>query len=403
MAEDIAETDTEALNAFRAEVRSWIADNFPAALKNRPNPMSREALASPDADQEAWRRAVGAKGWGTPTWPKEYGAAGLSSAHAHIIREELAGAGAYNPIGGMGVMMLGPTLLEYGTKAQLEQHIPPIVRGEFQWCQGFSEPGAGSDLVSLQTKAEDKGDYFLVNGQKTWTSGAQWARWCFCLVRTDPANKYGGISLLLFEMATPGVEPRPIRLISGNSSFCELFLTDVKVPKAQLVGPLNGGWAVAKRLLQHERSGISGAVAGVPARPLEDIAREYVGTDADGRIADPDVRGRVVAHLLEARIFQQTAQRTAAEAKGNSGPSAASSIMKNAATRLSQQRAELVVEMMGYRGLGWEGEGFSDSEQIATRDWLAGKAVTIYGGSQEIQNNIIAKRILGLPDAGAAR
>jgi alkylation response protein AidB-like acyl-CoA dehydrogenase len=387
------------LDAFRGEVRDWIAANFPASLKGKPNPMMREERAKPSADQDAWRRAMGEKGWGVPTWPKEYGGGGLSAAQGRVVQQEVARAGAYNPIGGMGVMMFGPTLLEYGTEAQKQQHIPAIVKGELQWCQGFSEPGAGSDLASLQTRAEDKGDHFLVNGQKIWTSGAQYADWCFCLVRTDTSKKHEGISFVLFPMHQPGVEVRPIRLISGNSPFCETFITDVKVPKDQLVGPLNGGWTIAKRLLQHERSGLSGAGGGFgPAKSLDQIAKDYVGTDEQGRIADPDLRTRVIQNQIETRAFQLTALRAMAEAKGNQSPSAATSIMKNAGTRAMQDRAELVIEIMGAQGLGWEGETFSPDELAAVRGWLGGKATTIYGGSQEVQSNIISKRILGLPD-----
>jgi alkylation response protein AidB-like acyl-CoA dehydrogenase len=391
------------LEAFRTEVRDWISANLPASLKGKPNPMMREERAKPSADQEAWRKAMGEKGWGVPTWPKEYGGGGLSAAEARVVNQELGRAGAYNPIGGMGVMMFGPTLLEYGTEAQKQQHIPPIVKGDLQWCQGFSEPGAGSDLASLQTKAEDKGDHFLVNGQKIWTSGAQYADWCFCLVRTDTSKKHEGISFVLFPMHQQGVEVRPIQLISGNSPFCETFITDVKVPKDQLVGPLNGGWSIAKRLLQHERSGLSGAGGGGGgmfgmAKPLETLAKDYVGLDETGRIADCDLRTRIIQNQIDARAFQQTAFRAMAEAKGNSSPSAATSIMKNAGTRVMQDRAELTLEIMGAQGLGWEGEGFTADELMAVRGWLGGKATTIYGGSQEIQNNIISKRILGLPD-----
>jgi alkylation response protein AidB-like acyl-CoA dehydrogenase len=387
------------LDAFRGEVRDWIAANFPASLKGKPNPMMREERAKPSPDQEAWRKAMGEKGWGTPTWPKEYGGGGLSAAQGRVVQQELARAGAYNPIGGMGVMMFGPTLLEYGTEAQKQQHIPAIVRGDLQWCQGFSEPGAGSDLASLQTRAEDKGDHFLVNGQKIWTSGAQYADWCFCLVRTDTSKKHEGISFVLFPMHQPGVEVRPIRLISGNSPFCETFITDVKVPKDQLVGPLNGGWTIAKRLLQHERSGLSGAGGGFgPQKSLDQIAKDYVGSDEAGRIADPDLRTRVIQNQIEVRAFQLTALRAMAEAKGNQNPSAATSIMKNAGTRAMQDRAELVLEIMGHQGLGWEGDAFSADELAAVRGWLGGKATTIYGGSQEVQSNIISKRILGLPD-----
>lgn len=383
---------------FREEVGRWISDNFPVSLKNMANPMSREAMAFPTEDQEIWRKAMGAKGWGTPTWPTAYGAAGLTRDHARVIQQELLRAGAYNPIGGMGVMMFGPTLLEYGTAAQKAQHLPPIVRGDFQWCQGFSEPGAGSDLVSLQTRADDRGDHFLVNGQKTWTSGAQWAKWCFCLVRTNPHDKYNGISLVLFPMSTPGVEARPIKLINGNSSFCELFLTDVKVPKDQLVGTLNGGWTIAKRLLQHERTALAGSTTtAVEAYSLLELARKYVGTDAGGRIANPDLRARIVANEMEGRIFKQTALRATAEAKEGGDVSALSSMMKNANTRQMQQRTELAIEILGHQGLGWEGDSFSETELTVVRDFLYGKAPSIYGGSQEVQYNIISKRILGLP------
>ncbi len=248
--------------AFRKEVREWVEANFPAELKGRPNPMMREERAKPSEAQEAWRKAVGAKGWGTPTWPAQYGGGGLSSAEARVIQQEFGRAGAYNPIGGMGVMMFGPTLLEYGTEDQKLEHIPLICRGDVQWCQGFSEPGAGSDLAALQTRAEDKGDHFIINGQKIWTSGAQYADWCFCLVRTDTSKKHEGISFVLFTMHQPGVEVRPIKLIAGSSPFCETFFTDARAEKKNLVGPLNGGWTIAKRLLQHERGGLSGAGGG---------------------------------------------------------------------------------------------------------------------------------------------
>jgi alkylation response protein AidB-like acyl-CoA dehydrogenase len=387
------------LDAFRTEARDWIEANFPKSLKGKGGMMMREERSEPTPDMDAWRKAMGEKGWGVPTWPTQYGGGGLTPAHGRIIQQELGRVGAYNPIGGMGVMMFGPTLLEYGTEAQKQQHIPPIVKGELQWCQGFSEPGAGSDLASLQTRAEDKGDHYIVNGQKIWTSGAQWAQWCFCLVRTDTTKKHEGISFVLFPMDVPGVEVRPIPLIAGNSPFCETFLTDVRVEKDQVVGPVNGGWTVAKRLLQHERSGLSGAGGGGGGgRSLVKLAKDYVGTDDAGRLADTDLRTRVIMNEIDGRAFQLTAMRAMAESKANSGPSAATSIMKNAGTRWMQDRAELTIELMGHQGLGWEGDDFTAEELGAVRSWLGGKATTIYGGSQEVQNNIISKRILGLPD-----
>ena len=215
------------LEAFRTEARAWLEENFPPSMKGRTDIANSEAPVPVEGDYKLWKERMGAKGWGVPTWPTQYGGGGLSGPEVRVLREEMARIGAWNPIGGMGVMMFGPTLLEYGTEEQKQRHIPPIVRGELRWCQGYSEPGAGSDLASLQTKAEDKGDHFLVNGSKIWTSGAQYADWCFCLTRTDPTKKHEGISFLLIDMKTPGVEPRPILLISGSSPFCETFFTDV--------------------------------------------------------------------------------------------------------------------------------------------------------------------------------
>ena len=391
------------LDAFRADARTWLEANFPASLKGRGGMMYQEGPSAETADTKAWTKAMGEKGWGTPTWPAAYGAGALSPAEAKVLQQEMNRIGAWNPIGGMGIMMFGPTLLEYGNEEQKQRHIPPIVKGELRWCQGFSEPGAGSDLASLSTKCEDKGDHFLVNGQKVWTSGAQYADWCFCLVRTDPTNKHEGISFLMIDMRDPGVEVRPIQLISGNSPFCETFFTDVRVPKENLIGQLNHGWTIAKRLLQFERQSLSGGGGGASARAMfggavDDLAKKYVGTDEQGRIDDPDLRSRVVAHQMESKAFMLTLMRAAAEAKAGNGPSNTTSILKNAGSKIGQDKAELTLEIMGSQGLGWEGDGFAGDELISVRTWLGGKATTIFGGSYEIQNNIISKRILGLPD-----
>jgi len=389
------------LDAFRAEARAWLDEHFPPSMKGRGDIAASEAPVPVEGDYKLWKEAMGAKGWGVPTWPKAYGGGGLSAAETRVLREEMAAIGAWNPIGGMGVMMFGPTLLEYGTEAQKQRHIPPIVRGELRWCQGYSEPGSGSDLASLQTKAEDKGEYFLVNGSKIWTSGAQYADWCFCLTRTDPSKKHEGISFLLIDMKTPGVEPRPIKLISGSSPFCETFFTDVKVPKENLVGPLNGGWTVGKRLLQHERNGLSGGGDGRPRfdpKALRDTAKRYLGIDDAGRLADADFRTRLAQHDMDAKAYALTIQRVAQEGRSANGPSAATSIMKNASSKLSTDHCEMMVEAMGQGGLGWDGEAFTPEERAAQRAYLRIKSSTIAGGSYEIQNNIISKRILGLPD-----
>ena len=388
------------LNAFRTEARTWLAANFPPSLAKRSDIAASEAPVPVEGDYKLWKEAMGAKGWGTPTWPRAYGGGGLTAAETRVLQEEMRAIGAWNPIGGMGVMMFGPTLLEYGNEIQKQTHIPSIVRGEKRWCQGYSEPGAGSDLASLQTRAEDKGDHFLVNGQKIWTSGAQYADWCFCLTRTDPTKKHEGISFLLIDMRTPGVETRPILLISGSSPFCETFFTDVKVPKENLVGPLNGGWTVGKRLLQHERNGLSGGGDGRPRFDPADLrkaAKHYIGVDDDNRLADPDFRTRLVQHDMDAKAFALTLQRVAAEARSGNGPTAATSIMKNANSKIATDHCEMMVEAMGNRGLGWEGD-YTPEEREAQRIWLRIKSSTIAGGSSEVQNNIISKRILGLPD-----
>ncbi len=399
---DFGGDDTE---AFRTEVKGWLDANFPAALKADPAAQLAAAGGGEETpDAKKWREAMGSKGWGTPTWPAEYGGGGLSRHQARVLAEEMAKIGARNPIGGMGVMMFGPTLVEYGTEELKRQHLPGIIHGTVRWCQGYSEPGSGSDLASLQTKAEDKGDHWLVNGSKIWTSGANLADRCFCLVRTDQSKKHEGISFLLIDMTAPGVEVRPIRLINGTSPFCETFFTDVKVPKDQLFGPLNGGWTVAKRLLQFERdnisAGLGGGSIGAPVQALTVLqsAKDYVGVDEDGRLADSDLRRRVTEHLMEARAFQMTVRRAADEAKAGNGPSAATSIMKYAGAKIAIDRNELIVEALGSVGLGWEGEGFDKQELAAVRTWLRSKGNSIEGGTSEINLNVVSKRVLTLPD-----
>ena len=393
--------DASEIEAFREDARAFLAENFPPELRGKDNLLSSvEEAADESPAEKAWRTAMGEKGWGTPTWPKEYGGGGLTKQQARALEQEMAKAGAWNPIGGMGVMMLGPTLLEFASEEQKHEHIPPICRGEVRWCQGYSEPNAGSDLANLQTMAVDHGDHYLVNGQKTWTSGGQWADKCFCLVRTDRSEKHKGISFLLIDMDSPGVEVKPIKMISGMSPFCETFFTDVEVPKANLVGEEGQGWTIGKRLLQHERTNLSGggALAALNAQPLGKVAERYIGLDEHGKLADAELRTKIADFEMRWSAFLLTARRAMEESKATGGVSDISSILKKAGTKLGQERAELTIEIMGFRGLGWEGEGFEEKELEGTRAWLFGKATTIYGGSTEIQNNIIAKRILGMLD-----
>ena len=390
------------LDDFRAETRAWLETNCPQSMRTpmpgEETPWAGRKGTYKNPDTKLWLDRMAAKGWTAPTWPKAYGGGGLSRGEAKVLEQEMGRIKARPPLFSFGLWMLGPVLLEYATEEQKLAHLPKIVSGEIRWCQGYSEPGAGSDLASLQTRAEDKGDHYLVNGQKVWTSYADQADWIFCLVRTDTTVKHEGISFLLFDMTTAGVEPRPIKLISGESPFCETFFTDVKVPKAQLVGKLNGGWEIAKRLLQYERQNISSSgFGGAAGLELEQVALSHVG-EVDGKIADGDLRARIAGHKMDAKAFALTVRRVEAESKAGGTISPATSIIKYAAAKLNQDKYELLVESMGHQGLGWEGEGFTKRELIETRGWLRSKGNSIEGGASEINLNVVAERVLGLLD-----
>lgn len=391
--------------AFREEVRSWLADNFPRALAGIS--LNFESAPAPEllSALETWRQRLTEQGWGAPTWPVEYGGAALSQPDAKVVAEEMGAIGAFNHIPmntGMGITMVGPTLLEYGTADQKARHLPSIASGEIRWCLGLSEPNAGSDLAALQTKAVDDGDAYILNGQKVWTSGADISQWCGALVRTDPnAKKRDGISFVMLPMDQSGVETRPIKLIAGASPFCETFFNDARAEKADLLGDLNDGWSVVKRLLQHERQSQTSArrsPGGGASESLQEVAKRYVGVDDAGRLADSDLRNRLADHLMDGQAHVLTVRRIADEAKGDPRVSATASILKNSATKVAQTKAELTLELMGQQGLGWEGEQFQKEELANVREWLSGKAISIYGGSFEVQNNIISKNILGLPE-----
>jgi alkylation response protein AidB-like acyl-CoA dehydrogenase len=378
-----------------------LAENCPEGAKGPGQIANGSSKIELEPDVALWLERCAEKGFTAPTWPTEFGGGGLSTAQAKIFYEEMGNVGARMPLGGMGMTMIGPTLLEYGTQAQKERHMPKIIRGEIQWCQGYSEPNAGSDLAALNSRAEDKGDHFVINGQKVWTSGAATADWMFALVRTDPdAPKHEGISFVLLTMDQPGVTVKPIRLISGSSPFCETFFDDAVADKDNLVGELNRGWTVGKRLLQFERSGIGGLTGG--ARPaqagtgLVEIAKTYVG-EREGKIDDPAIREKVTKLNMNRAAFRLTALRANAENKSGT-PGAATSIFKLFGAALQQDGAELKRELMGFKGLGVGGNEFSEMEITSVEEWLHTKATTIYGGSNEIQANIISKRVLGLPE-----
>jgi len=392
---------TDELETFRAETRTWLEENCPPAMRT---PMTGEDDAVwggrnykfASDDHKAWLDRMAAKGWTAPMWPKEYGGGGLSNAENRVLAQELARINARVPLFSFGLWMLGPVLLEYANEEQKKEHLPKITRGEIRWCQGYSEPGAGSDLAGLQTKCEDKGDHWLINGQKVWTSYADQADWCFCLVRTDTSVKHEGISFVLIDMTSPGVETRPIKLISGSSPFCETFFTDVKVPKGNMVGRLNGGWEIAKRLLQYERTNISGFGSGARV-DVVDIALQHVGLEA-GALADRDLRARIAQHKMFERAYALSVQRAQEEAKAGANVSHMASMFKVAGATLNQERCELMVEAAGNRALGWGGEGFTPNDIAITRGWLRSKGNSIEGGTTEINLNVVAKRVLGLRD-----
>jgi acyl-CoA dehydrogenase len=393
------------LDTFRAETRAWLEANCPPAMRTPVRGEDdivwggRKQQLSPD--QRAWLDAMAGRGWTVPDWPTEYGGGGLSAAEAKILREEMARLRCRVPLQSFGISMLGPALLKYGSEAQKRRFLPEIARGEIRWCQGYSEPNAGSDLAGLQSWAEDAGDHFVVNGQKVWTSYADKADWIFCLVRTSREAKQGGISFLLFDMASPGVSTKPILLISGYSPFCETFFDNVKVPKDQLVHDVNKGWDVAKYLLGHEREMISGMGLGGGGlgsggtAALAEDAKQTVGVDAEGRLADPLLRAQLALFEVRERAFRAMSERFVDELKAGKAHPAQPSMMKYYGTELNKARYELVMAAGGADALEWESEASCGGARA--RAWLRTKANSIEGGTSEIQLNIVAKHILHLP------
>lgn len=391
------------LNTFRTETRAWLEANCPESMRvpirsfeDIYNGGRNPEMSHPD--QKVWCDRMAERGWTVPEWPKAYGGGGLNKEEAKVLREEMARIGARPALDSFGISMLGPALLKFGNEEQKLEHLPPIVRGEIRWCQGYSEPNAGSDLASLATRAEDKGDHYLVNGQKIWTSYANKADWIFCLVRTDnTGSKHEGISFVLFDMATPGVTTRPIKLISGSSPFCETFFDDVPVLKKNLVGEEGKGWTIAKYLLTHEREMISSFGAAGGKKTLGQRAAENVGTDASGRLRAGTLRSVIAQYQLDTLAFAATMEKVKDEAKAGQGLGPASSIFKYYGTELNKRRNELLLSVEGESALGWSGEEYNEGE--IARAWLRSKGNSIEGGTSEVQLNIVAKRVLGLPDA----
>lgn len=392
------------LYQFRADTRAWLEANCPPDMRE-PIRGDQDVCwggrhYDPHANpaQAQWLKVMGERGWTVPDWPKEYGGGGLSPAETKVLREEMRAIRARNPLNSFGISMLGPALLKYGSEEQKLEHLPKIARGEIRWCQGYSEPNAGSDLAGLATSAEDAGDHYIVNGQKVWTSYADKADWIFCLVRTSKASKQGGISFVLFDMESPGVSTKPILLISGYSPFCETFMDNVKVPKANRIHEENKGWDVAKYLLGHEREMISGmGLGGQGESPLVAGAIATIGLDHDGRLADPVLRTQIALFEVRAKAFAAMSERFIDELKAGRAHPAQPSMMKYVGTELNKDRHELMMAAGGSDALEWESK--RSNTGAAPRAWLRTKANSIEGGTSEIQLNIIAKRILELPGA----
>jgi alkylation response protein AidB-like acyl-CoA dehydrogenase len=392
---------TQDLDTFREQTRAWLEANCPATMRE-PIRSEKDIVwggRNPDwahPDQKLWMDRMAARGWTVPDWPTQYGGGGLSPAETKILREEMKRMGARTPLNSFGISMLGPALLKYGTEEQKLEHLPKIARGEIRWCQGYSEPNAGSDLAGLQTWAGDAGDHYVVNGQKVWTSYADKADWVFCLVRTSKETKQGGISFVLFDMASPGVSTKPILLISGYSPFCETFFDNVKVPKSQRVHDENKGWDVAKYLLGHEREMISGmGLDRAGGNPLIEGAIATIGLDDQGRLADPILRAQIALFEVRMRAFSAMSERFLDELKAGRAHPAQPSMMKYVGTELNKQRHELIMAAGGSDALEWESA--ASAKGAKPRAWLRTKANSIEGGTSEIQLNIVAKRILELP------
>lgn len=388
------------LQGFQNETRIWLEENCPESLRISGSYTAGGRKATyPNSDTKIWLDRMASRGWTAPTWPTEYSGGGLSLEELQVLEDEMRRVNAPAPLGGHGLTMIGPAILEFGTPDQCMEHLPPIVRGEIRWCQGYSEPGAGSDLASLQCRADEDGDDYIINGSKIWTSGANEADWIFCLVRTDfDAPKHQGISFVVLDMETPGVTVSPIELISGSSEFCQTFFDNVRIPKRQRIGNPGEGWTVGKRLLQYERSSIGGrGGTRQKTRTIDEIAKDYCGTN-NGKIARADIRDRIVHQNIDDAAYQMTIRRSFEEAASNAAPSFLSSFFKFYGTEQNMRRQDLMMDILGSQGLGWAGEGFNGFERGSTRGWLRSKANSIEGGTSEVQLNIIAKRVLGLPD-----
>ena len=392
------------IDTFRNDVRDWLKSNCPES-QCQPIIKDQQIWAGRNRsfycnDSKIWFERMRDKGWTAPTWPTQYGGGGLAPDQAKILEQEMKALGCRPALYDIGLWMFGPALLEYGTEEQKQEHIPKIVRGEIRWAQGYSEPSAGSDLAALKTRAEDKGDHFLINGTKMWTTQGDKSDWIFCLVRTDPkAPKQQGISFLLIDMASEGVDARPMELINGDHEFCQTFFDDVKVPKKNLVGKLNDGWSVAKALLKYERNmmSIMSSIVEKEEGDIVEIAKRYVGTDSSGMLTNSSVRNQLSQHLMRAQADFWSGIRLYEQHKKGLSDGGLGLTMKYMSTTEQQRKDELLLSIMGNQGLSWQNQKLSEAENKSVKNWAYNKAHTIAGGTSEIQLNIIAKKALNLP------
>jgi alkylation response protein AidB-like acyl-CoA dehydrogenase len=379
--------DTPAEAAFRTQVRTWLEANLPAALRGR-------TARPPPAELMPWYRTLSAKGWVAPHWPSQYGGMGASLNEQIIMTEELARVGAPQ-LPAQGLNHIGPILIEFGTEAQQARHLPPIIAGTVIWAQGYSEPGAGSDLASLATRAALDGDHFVVKGQKIWTTWGHHSDWMFALVRTDPAAqpRHAGISFLLLDLHSPGIAIRPIKTIAGDEEFSEVFFDDVIVPAENLVGKLNDGWRIANALLGHERLGTSN-----PQFALMTLDRIKTMARASGVMDDPAFQDRLAAASINVTVLAALFSHAVELANQKQSPGPETSIIKIYGSELLQSLNDLLLEAAGGHAAAEQPTSTAFGAVDVAASFLQVRRATIYGGSSEIQRNIVARRVLNLPN-----
>jgi alkylation response protein AidB-like acyl-CoA dehydrogenase len=392
------------LGVFRDQTRAWLEANCPVSMRT-PMPSDEMVWGGREIqfkheDQKLWFERMRDKGWFCPDWPQGYGGGGLTSQELSVLESEMRRLHCRPPQINLGIWMLGPVLLEFGSEEQKLRFLPPMARGEIRWCQGFSEPNAGSDLASLRTSAVLDGDDYVINGTKIWTSYGNKSDWMYALVRTGPMEpRQAGISLIVLDMKSPGVSVSPIDLISGKSTFCQVFFDNVRVPRDQLIGEVNGGWALGKALLQHERRAMSKfSEFALPTHfDLDEYLNRFMPDPAGS--AEQALYGRAVACLMDEEAYRLTNQRIGDAMRARQDVSGLIAISKLVHSEQEREKFEILLQLLGHRALGCPGEGFDDRELELTGAWLMSFAQTIAGGSSEVQLNVIAKRVLGLPDA----